>query len=128
MFVVSKAYSTPFESHDPFALHRHGQGNRGAAYSGHHIKFNPETIADALDWAQKQGPPTTREDGVATVIFHELTHYTRYGRDLDRLYPRGNEYGPVDEERETWVNSGGRAAAHALGQNFICAIFANGGN
>jgi RHS repeat-associated protein len=67
----------------------------------------------------------TADVGVTSIIFHEITHPTEYGRSLTRVYGHvtsGERY----NQRESRTHSGGRTIAGAVGAPFECRTSING--
>ena len=62
------------------------------------------------------------------MVFHELSHYTSFGRDLTKQYPvedflKGT---PEYKARESGTSSAGRSVAKEIVENFVCGIFLEG--
>ena len=101
----------------------HGGGGPGGAYPNRDVRVNADAIAAYAAISDRLG--SGRNAGLNTVILHEVTHYTRFGQDLLRLYPtalypHGTEgYG----HRERRTSTGAGAAAQTLQESFECRIY-----
>jgi hypothetical protein len=110
----------------PADTNHDNKGGGGGAYPGGHVKLNADSFERYVGWAVNRG--STRGSGVATLIFHELGHYTSFGEKLTKQFPvEDYDLGtPEYDYRESRTSSAGRAAATRVGENYVCGIFGNG--
>jgi hypothetical protein len=64
----------------------------------------------------------TRDDGVDTLLFHELSHATDLGRAIARSHPaHGFPWHAADWTRESRSSTIGKALLDSAGGNYVCA-------
>jgi RHS repeat-associated protein len=99
-----------------------GGGIRGA-WAGNHfegwVRFNPGAVNSYAAAAESRG--LSREAGVSTLVFHEISHESHLG---NRLQDRYRTRDTSDPRREMPTSSIGRAMAGSVGADFNCDIAA----
>ncbi|USA61385.1 hypothetical protein NCF85_15215 [Qipengyuania citrea] len=61
-----------------------------------------------------------RAAGVNSIMFHELSHKTKYGNEVARTYGVGQTFGPGFDEREARTHAAARTMAGSVNAPFVC--------
>jgi RHS repeat-associated protein len=98
----------------------------GGITSGGDVRFTAARINDFASVATRGG--FTRAAGISSGVLHEITHNTRYGRELTSQFPtNSNQYpSPGFFSRENGTNIGARSIGTATGTEFLCGVFTGG--
>lgn len=67
-----------------------------------------------------------RSAGINSIIFHELSHLTKYGKEVIKMYGFGQTEGPGFDEREARTHGAARTMSSIVGAPFSCQTAAVG--
>lgn len=100
-------------------------GNGGAGGSSslteRIVKVTPRAVATYAQGAVSAGG--TREDGMDTLLFHELSHSTPLGRVFARQHRSHRQpWHNADWTREARTSTIGKAMLDTVGGNYVCAL------
>jgi RHS repeat-associated protein len=98
----------------------------GGISSGGTVRFTAARIERLAATATNRG--FTRATGISSGVLHEITHNTRYGRELTSQFPTNTNRRPSPGyfSRENGTNMGARSVGTATGTEFLCGVFEGG--